>query len=261
MAISKLYMLKCGGMVTPDSLIQCAPKTTREYKKIINICMYILEHPTEGLILIDTGVCRETATDEALMDLANLQPNILKQLPKIGKSPEDVKHVILSHLHSDHCGQSEFFPKATFHIREKEWEGVHSADLKGFHEWDRVFADELKEKCPDAVWDLIPDVPEYDIFGDGSVISIDTKGHTPGHQSFIVRLQSGREMFLTMDAAHCEEELNDENYFIPSTWSIEKTREAVALLKEYRERTGNPLYICHDAAQWYDVKKFPEYYC
>ena len=260
MAISKLYMLKCGGMVTPDALIQCAPLTTKEYKKIINICMYILEHPTEGLVLIDTGVCKETATDETMKDLANLQPNILKQLPKIGKSAEDVRHVILSHLHFDHFGQSKFFKAATFHVRQKEWEGVHSDDLKGYHQLDRDFADELMADCPKITWDFIPDVPEYDIFGDGSVISIDTKGHTPGHQSFLVRLQSGEEMFLTMDATHCEEELYDENYFIPSTWNIEKTREAVALLRQYRERTGRPLYICHDAAQWYDVKKFPEYY-
>lgn len=260
MAISKLYMLKCGGMVTPDFLIQCAPLTTKEYKKIINICMYILEHPTEGLILIDTGVCRETASDEEIAVLANLQPNILKQLPKIGKSAEDVKHIMLSHLHADHCGQTEFFPKATVHVREKEWEGVHSEDLKGFHLSDREFADALMSNYPDMTWNFIPDVPEYDILGDGSVISIDTKGHTPGHQSFLVRLQSGKEMFLTMDATHCEEELYDESYFIPSTWSIEKNREAVKLLRDYRERTGNPLYILHDAAQWYDVKKFPDYY-
>ena len=48
--ISRLYMVNCGGMVTPDNF-DSARNTTREYKKIINICFYILDHPEKGLIL------------------------------------------------------------------------------------------------------------------------------------------------------------------------------------------------------------------
>ncbi len=255
--ISKLYMVKCGGMVTPDHFAS-ARNTTREYKKIINICLYVLEHPEKGLILLDTGVSVETISEELLAELAGLQPNILKQLARIGKTADDVKHICLSHMHADHCSQCVFFPDAVYHIREKEWEGVHDANCKGFHEPDRIWVREFEARSKNI--ELIPDVPEYDIFGDGSVISIDTKGHTPGHQSFLVNFESGREMMLTMDAAHCEDELYDERYFIKSTWDIPKSLEAVKLLKDYREKTGNPLYMLHDSYQWYDMKQFPEYY-
>lgn len=257
--IEKLYMLRCGAMPYPDSLIACAPNTTREYKRVMNICFYILEHPTEGLILLDTGTSVDTATEELIAELAFLQPNVKKQLPKIGKSCEDVKHVVLSHLHADHFGQTLFFPNATVHVRKKDWDAVHE-HLKCFHALDWEFTAELEKTFPPERIDLLPDDPEIDLFGDGSVICIDTKGHTPGHQSFLVHLKSGMEMLFTMDAAHCADEMYDERYLLPAQWDFDKSREAYTYFKDYIRRTGNPVYILHDLYQWYDMKHFPEYY-
>src|ERR1700730_12234958 len=42
---------------------------------------------------------------------------------------------------------------------------------------------------------------EHDVFGDGSVICFPTHGHTPGHQSMRVRLESG-EIVLAADACY-----------------------------------------------------------
>ena len=41
-----------------------------------------------------------------------------------------------------------------------------------------------------------------DLFGDGSVRLLSTPGHTKGHMSVLLRLQSGRELLLTGDAAY-----------------------------------------------------------
>lgn len=256
--VQKLYMLKCGNLVTPDHF-PSAPNTTREYKKLINICVYILDHPVHGLILVDTGVEASTASEQEIASLACLQPGLKKRLPEIGKTVEDVKHVLISHYHADHCGQNVFFPHATFHIREAEWNAVHDPSVNSYGAGDRQAVKEFEEAVPDLKLDLIPDVPEYDIFGDGSVISWDTKGHTPGHQSFLVNFESGNEMLLTMDATHSEDELFDARHFI-NAWDLEKSIQQTEKLKAYRTRTGKTLWICHDASQWYDVKKFPEYY-
>ena len=256
--IIKLYMLKCGNIITPDHFL-CAPFTTREYKKLIVISIYILEHPVHGLILVDTGVEYSTLTENELRIVGGVEPGLFKRLPEIGKSPEDVKHVLISHFHSDHCGQNSFFPNAAFHIRAKEWEAVNNPEINSYTADDRHMAKEFAAQTPNLKLDLIPDVPEYDIFGDGSVISIDTKGHTPGHQSFIVHFESGNEMYLTMDATHSEDELYDIRHFV-NPWDMDLCVKQTGMLKDYRERTGRPLYICHDAKQWYDVKKFPDYY-
>ena len=254
--IEKLYMLKCANLVTPDHF-PSAPQTTREYKKLIIISLYILEHPEHGLILADTGVELSRIPDGELEIMACLRPGLIKHLPEIGKNADDVKHVLISHFHWDHCAQNFFFPNATFHIREKEWEAVNNPDTPGYSVHDRRMAKDFAAEIKNLK--LIPDVAEYDIFGDGSVISLDTKGHTAGHQSFIVHFESGNEMLLTMDATHSEDELYDSRH-IMNPWNLDDAIRQTVMLRQYRDKTGLPLWICHDANQWYDNKKFPEYY-
>ena len=45
-----------------------------------------------------------------------------------------------------------------------------------------------------------------------------------------------------------------------NAWDLDKSIQQTEKLKTYRDKTGRTLWICHDAKQWYDVKKFPEYY-
>ena len=33
----------------------------------------------------------------------------------------------------------------------------------------------------------LPDLTDFDVFGDGKLVLINTQGHTPGHQSLVVR--------------------------------------------------------------------------
>jgi len=42
----------------------------------------------------------------------------------------------------------------------------------------------------------------YDVFGDGSAIIYSTPGHTPGHQSMLVRLRLFGSVILSGDVAH-----------------------------------------------------------
>jgi len=41
-------------------------------------------------------------------------------LKAIGVEPDQVEHVILSHLHYDHCGNYDMFPRANYHVQEIE---------------------------------------------------------------------------------------------------------------------------------------------
>lgn len=49
-----------------------------------------------------------------------------------GVQPEDIADVVLTHLHHDHCGAIERFPRARWHVPALEWEFVRdkaNADL------------------------------------------------------------------------------------------------------------------------------------
>jgi N-acyl homoserine lactone hydrolase len=43
---------------------------------------------------------------------------------------------------------------------------------------------------------------DYDVFGDGSATIISTPGHTPGHQSLLVKLPKTGALVLSGDAVH-----------------------------------------------------------
>ncbi|MEU5100969.1 MULTISPECIES: MBL fold metallo-hydrolase [unclassified Streptomyces] len=42
----------------------------------------------------------------------------------MGKRPEDVTHVVLTHDHFDHTGGLPHFPQAILHIGRADWENV-----------------------------------------------------------------------------------------------------------------------------------------
>jgi glyoxylase-like metal-dependent hydrolase (beta-lactamase superfamily II) len=44
------------------------------------------------------------------------------QISGLGYSPEDVRHVVLMHMHFDHCGGLPDFPKAKIHIFRRDYE-------------------------------------------------------------------------------------------------------------------------------------------
>lgn len=50
----KLYIMNCGQMITPDGNILAA-FNTEQLRLVIPVPAYLIEHPTEGLVLIDCG--------------------------------------------------------------------------------------------------------------------------------------------------------------------------------------------------------------
>src|SRR6185369_15643255 len=49
---------------------------------------------------------------------------------------------------------------------------------------------------------------EFDLFGDGRVVCVPTYGHTPGHQSLLVRLDGG-DVVLAGDACYFKQTLDE----------------------------------------------------
>ena len=62
---------------------------------------------------------------------------------------------------------------------------------------------------PGLRWRAIDVRDEADLFGDGSVRLLHTPGHTPGHLSLLLRLESGEQLLLTADAAYAQRTLDE----------------------------------------------------
>jgi glyoxylase-like metal-dependent hydrolase (beta-lactamase superfamily II) len=162
---------------------------------------FVVDHP-RGLVVIDCGVHPELAADPAgrlgrstgLPDIRmSPEDDLAAQLGRVGATPADVEHVVLTHLHYDHCGGLSAMPAATIHLQRAELDfaenpPVYQRDAYVRADWADV-----------ANWALHDG--GHDLFGDDSIAMLPTPGHTPGHQSVLVRLPD-RVVILAGDAIY-----------------------------------------------------------
>jgi glyoxylase-like metal-dependent hydrolase (beta-lactamase superfamily II) len=85
---------------------------------------------------------------------------------------------------------------------------------------------------------------EYDLFGDGRVVTVPTPGHTPGHQSVQVRL-GGETVILAADIAYCREAY-EEMLWTFFDWSIEATCESIRAIRHRAAVEDATMSIIHD---------------
>jgi N-acyl homoserine lactone hydrolase len=153
--------------------------------------------------------------------------------------PARVDYLINSHLHFDHVGGNADLPNAKLVVQRLEWEAGANPELIRKNGYNRADFD-LGHKLQLADG-------EHDLFGDGSVTLIPTYGHTAGHQSLRVRLDSG-EVVMTADSCYMRKAL-EEMVLPPFAHSYDAMREVI---HRYRamEKAGARLIFGHDAAQW-----------
>src|SRR4051812_31547652 len=93
-------------------------------------CAAQLVETPNGLVLIDTGYGVEDVRHphprlsvflRLLLNIRfRLRETALSQIQAMGYSARDVRHIVLTHLDSDHAGGLEDFPHARVHVMEVE---------------------------------------------------------------------------------------------------------------------------------------------
>ncbi len=88
----------------------------------------------QGLVMIDTGPglddYRHPSGIFQLMRVVTSTPfdpgeAAFNQVQRLGYKPEDVRHIILTHMHFDHCGGLPDFPWAKVHVHRREYEALN----------------------------------------------------------------------------------------------------------------------------------------
>jgi glyoxylase-like metal-dependent hydrolase (beta-lactamase superfamily II) len=96
---------------------------------VVTHCL-LIETPAHGLVLVDTGigdaVSAEPRTRMDRMNRATLRPRFLRaesavaQAQALGFRPDDVRHIVVTHLDVDHAGGLQDFPRARVHVHAPE---------------------------------------------------------------------------------------------------------------------------------------------
>jgi glyoxylase-like metal-dependent hydrolase (beta-lactamase superfamily II) len=202
---------------------------------------YLIKHGN-NYMLWDTGHS---------MTAPNVAPKIsvVDQLAKLGVKPEQIQYVGISHYHGDHTGQVASFPQATLLIGQGDWNAITApkpaagVNAPPFAHW--ISGGGKVEPLP----------TDKDVFGDGSVIILNTPGHTPGHHSLLVKLREKGNFLITGDLVHFHENYNSNG--VP--WfnvSRADTLASIDRFKKLAQTFRATVIIQHDAR---DIGKLPAF--
>ena len=140
-------------------------------------------------------------------------------------------------------------PNATLLIGEREWAALTApkpmagANVGAFTPW--ISGGSKVE----------PQAADKDVFGDGTVMILRTPGHTPGHQSLLVRLKEKGPVILSGDLVHFHE--NYENNGVPSfNYDRAETLASLDRIKQIEKNLKATVIIQHDPR---DIDKLPAF--
>ena len=246
--IERLYILNCGEGIAGDISRGSPGVNVGKSMGFVDSC-YLIRH-AQGWMLWDTGLADAVA---AMPDgLAPSDPaathwrrpkTLAAQLEALGVKPSDIKFVAVSHTHPDHSGNVPMFPTSTLLVQKAEYE------------WP----------LPNGASRFKPEQPvtklegDHDVFGDGSVTILSTPGHTPGHQSLLVKMAKTGAVVLSGDAVHFTS--NWQNRGVPAgNFDKDKTLTSMKRLAEVLDSSKATLWINHDKAQRDAQRMSPEFY-
>lgn len=223
---------------------------------------FLVEHPTAGVLLIDTGLHRSCAQPgggnigrTARFTDIRMNPgqSVSERLVERGIDPDSVGLVVMTHLHNDHASACADFPNATFICDRDEWEAANAkrAWMAGYEEthFDIVVDWRLVDYDAEPVESFAGFSRTFDLFGDGSVRLVSTPGHSAGHQSVLLRLDRG-EMLVIGDAAPTQAILDGDAEPLIA-WDGHHLVKSLKEIRAYRDLTPNALIVPgHDAEQW-----------
>jgi glyoxylase-like metal-dependent hydrolase (beta-lactamase superfamily II) len=172
-------------------------------------------------------------------------------LKAIGVDPEAVGDVIVTHLHYDHCGNHDLFPRARYHLQDVEM--AYATGRCMCHPMLRIpfEADDVTAMVRKVFAGRV-------VFHDGSeqlapgVTVHRIGGHSKGLQCVRVKTRRGH-VVLASDATHLYNHINEGRVF-PITYSVADTLEGYVTLKKLADSVDH-IIPGHDPAV---LERYPE---
>jgi len=188
----------------------------------VPVVSFLVSHP-RGKLLFDTGVHCQARLDP----LARLGPERIKRLTVKSREGEDV------------VPQLARLGLTPDDVRFVANSHLHPSPIDFDHPLDYRMLD-----------------GEHDVFGDGRVVLLPTYGHTPGHQSLLVRAGKQSQIVCASDACYTRENM-DRDVLPKILWNPSVMFESLATLRKLRDQAGATMFYGHDPAQWETTPRAP----
>lgn len=248
--IRKVHILDCGSLEFDLSYFTWKINIGKLYRFPV-YCTYV-EH-SEGDIMIDTGYSLSNAMKYYAWEkpMQSEEQHLENQLKALGRKPEDIKYVILSHLHFDHCGNNSLFKNATFYVQKDEMRHAYvpdpyeaigysreTFDISGLH-YEYMMGD--KENMFEGI----------------SLVM--APGHAIGLQVPVLETKELGKLFIDSDVINTR--MNLEKMIVGGIhWDSVKSYESMLKITDMLRKTKGTLFFAHDATWFQEIKKGKDYY-
>lgn len=168
------------------------------------------------------------------------------RLAQRGLTPNDLKSVVLSHLHHDHGDGLPDLDGVPIYVSQEHWDAFRHyipATVEGAvpKQWPKPFSPRILDPTGGPIG---PFARSYPLTEDGKVVAVDTPGHVPGHLSVIV-FADGVAYFLGGDSTYDQDLLDAE-----LTDGVNKNPhlaiESLRKIKEFARRQPTVILPAHD---------------
>lgn len=253
-SVRRLFVLLCGFEIIPKTV-----STRHRGERIIlsePVCAYLLDTES-GWVLLDAGFNPANLDDPVRMmeRFAKFLPPVVRPahrldvlLEEVGISFADIGHVILSHLHFDHCGYLNQLTHARISVQRSEYEWAFSNEAEPAYFRDDYDDPRLRWELKDGDWLAMPGLE-----------LLDTRGHTRGHQSAMIRLPETGTLILPFDAGDLAENFEDE--VLPGcSYDDAAAMQSIRRINELRVTENADMLLFHDPVAIQKMRLSPLFY-
>jgi glyoxylase-like metal-dependent hydrolase (beta-lactamase superfamily II) len=165
------------------------------------VCLLI--ETNEGLVLVDTGLGLGDYANPSwmtqffrILTIIPFDPKeaAVNRIQSLGYQPEDVKHILLTHMHFDHCSGLSDFPHAKVHVHRREYEAFTEGKIRRFTEF--AYVPRYIAHKPEFVLYETVDTKWYDFDAirlpfEPEMYFIPLFGHSRGHCGVAIKTSTG----------------------------------------------------------------------
>src|SRR6202453_1145557 len=267
----KLHVLDLGKlkldknfMVANSTVAKAQSPNPRGQVIDIPVSAYYIEH-ADGNVLFDTGCNPNWGGPNGRWPVDGLQqlfPHVggeecmlPARLDMMGIGPDDVKYVVLSHLHCDHAGCVEFFRKSKIIVHEDEFAGA----FRQYALQDNGSPYALKDleamiKAQLSWREIARDEPDQNIVEGVRLINFEP-GHARGMLGLQINLRSQAGMILVSDACYTAENYGPTAKLPGISWDSLGIMRTVRRIQALAGDNGSAVWFGHDADQFATIRK------
>ena len=188
------------------------------------VSVYLIDTP-EGLILIDC------AYEENLYLL-------IDSIRGLGFDPKDIRHLLISHGHFDHCGAARQLQEMS---NCESW--INEKDAYFFTERRDLIA--FEDRVPEFRIDHYYDSDQSICFGGMTIWPVPCPGHTPGTTSFFFEVEhEGRKLTVAMHGGLGTNTLSKED-LLTNGWPLSFQQGYLDMLRQMKRRSVDVLIPSH----------------